>query len=249
MRIDPATGLRPARQPVLRRHLPAVQPLQGVRRWGCGTRSGSPSTPSPTSPTSATSAGTPGRRSTPARAPTSAGRATRAAPPAPAPVESGTTTSLQQGSYAGSAGTLRRLQRALRAGLGAVRAPIFSYSHDGIDGAGGTGGASANGGTFYTGTVYPPQYQNALFILDYNRRWIRYLTFDAQGRATVHNFGIETANGMVQVLPRARHQPLRRRALGRRQPGASHPLRRRRQHATHGRRRRARPRSAPRRSR
>src|SRR4029453_2816048 len=31
--------------------------------------------------------------------------------------------------------------------------------------------------------------------------WIRYLTFDGQGRATVNNFGREDAAGMVQVLP------------------------------------------------
>jgi cysteine-rich repeat protein len=119
----------------------------------------------------------------------------------PPPAESGTTTSLQQGSYASNSTTSASCAALYAQGLGAVKAPIFAYSHDGTDGAGTTGGASANGGTFYTGTTYPPQYQNALFILDYNRRWIRYLTFDAQGKATVHNFGIETANGMVQILP------------------------------------------------
>ncbi len=119
----------------------------------------------------------------------------------PAPAESGTTTSLQQGSYAGNATTGPLCAPLYAQGLGAVKAPIFAYSHDGTDSAGGTGGASANGGTFYTGTTYPPAYQNALFILDYNRRWIRYLTFDAQGKATVHNFALESANGMVQILP------------------------------------------------
>ena len=43
-------------------------------------------------------------------------------------------------------------------------------------------------------------YQNAEFILDYNRLWIRYLTFDAQGHATINNFGKENSAGMVQVL-------------------------------------------------
>jgi PKD repeat protein len=118
----------------------------------------------------------------------------------PAPVESGVTTSRQQGGYETNAATTAQCQALYQQGLGAVRAPIFSYNHAGTDGAGGTGGASANGGAFYTGTVYPPVYQNALFILDYNRRWIRYLTFDAQGKATVQNFGRENANGMVQVL-------------------------------------------------
>ena len=45
-----------------------------------------------------------------------------------------------------------------------------------------------------------PRTRDALFIADYNRRWIRYLTFDAQGRATVNNFARETANGPVQIL-------------------------------------------------
>jgi cysteine-rich repeat protein len=116
-------------------------------------------------------------------------------------VESGITTSLQQGSYSGNATTSAACAALYAQGLSAVRAPSFAYNHEGTDGAGGTGGASANGGSFYTGTVYPPQYQNALFILDYNRRWIRYLTFDGQGRATVNNFGREDAAGMVQVLP------------------------------------------------
>jgi PKD repeat protein len=119
----------------------------------------------------------------------------------PPPPESGTTTSLQQGSYAANSATSTSCAALYAQGLGAVKAPIFAYSHDGTDSAGGTGGASANGGTFYTGTTYPPEFQNALFILDYNRRWIRYLTFDSQGKATVHNFGVESANGMVQILP------------------------------------------------
>src|SRR5262249_4239570 len=67
----------------------------------------------------------------------------------PAPVESGATASLQNGSYATSSGTSATCQALYGQGLGAVKAPIFSYSHDGTDGAGGTGGASANGGTFY----------------------------------------------------------------------------------------------------
>ncbi len=121
--------------------------------------------------------------------------------PAPAPVESGTTTSLVQGSYQTNPGTSAQCAALYAQGLNAVRAPIFSYSHGGTDGTGTSGGASANGGTFYTGTVYPPSTSNAEFILDYNRRWIRYLTFDAQGKATVNNFGKETTDGMVQVLP------------------------------------------------
>ncbi len=70
--------------------------------------------------------------------------------------------------------------------------PRFAYNHA-------AGGASANAGAFYGGTTWPAEYQRALFIADYNRAWIRYLTFDAQGRATVHNFGT-ASTGPVQML-------------------------------------------------
>ena len=118
----------------------------------------------------------------------------------PPPGESAVTTSLKQGSYANDPGTSAACNTLYAKGLGAVRAPIFSYDHADLDGTGSNGGASANGGTFYRGTVYPPVYQNAEFILDYNRQWIRYLTFDAQGHATINNFGKENSAGMVQVL-------------------------------------------------
>lgn len=79
-------------------------------------------------------------------------------------------------------------------GLSAVTAPIHSWNHS-------AGGASANAGTFYTATTYPAQYQNALFFTDYNQKWIRYLTFDALGKATVNNFASEAASddGAAQV--------------------------------------------------
>jgi len=118
----------------------------------------------------------------------------------PPPAESGVTVSLQQGSYATDPSTTAACSALYAQGPGAVRAPVFSYDHADLDGTGKNGGASANGGTFYRGTVYPPAYQNAEFILNYNRQWIRYLTFDAQGQATVNNFATENSAGMVQVL-------------------------------------------------
>ena len=39
-----------------------------------------------------------------------------------------------------------------------------------------------------------------MFIADYNDRWIRYLTFDAQGRATKTNFGTDPSSGPVQLI-------------------------------------------------
>ena len=106
--------------------------------------------------------------------------------------ESGSTTSLQQSSYRTSSGTSATCNALYAQGVAAVRAPVFAYDHS-------AGGASANGGAFYGGTTWPAQYQRALFIADYNRSWIRYLTFDAQGRATVNNFGTGSS-GPVQVL-------------------------------------------------
>src|SRR5690606_35858384 len=113
--------------------------------------------------------------------------------------EGGNTTSRQQGSYATNPSTASACAALYAQGASAVRAPIFAYNH-GSDGTGASGGASANAGAFYTGAVYPTQYRNALFILDYSRRWIRYLTFNAQGIASVHNFGRESQDGMVQVV-------------------------------------------------
>src|SRR5262249_59932439 len=107
------------------------------------------------------------------------------------------TTSLRQGSYANDSSTSATCSALYAQGPAAVRAPIFSYDHGDLDGTGTNGGASANGGTFYRGSVYPPQFQNAEFILDYNREWMPYLTFDAQGKATVNNFGKENSAGML----------------------------------------------------
>jgi glucose/arabinose dehydrogenase len=114
--------------------------------------------------------------------------------------EGGNTTSRRQSGYE-TAGTTSSACAALYAqGLAAVKRPVFAYNH-GSDATGASGGASANAGAFYTGTVYPAQYRDALFIADYNRRWVRYLRFDASGNATVHSFLRENSGiGMVQVV-------------------------------------------------
>lgn len=113
--------------------------------------------------------------------------------------EGGNTTSLQMASYRTNATTSAACAALYAQGLGAVKAPVFAYNHS-TDGYGVTGGASANAGAFYTGSVYPPSFQNALFILDYNRRWIRALTFNALGQASVQNVARESGIGMVQAL-------------------------------------------------
>ncbi len=71
---------------------------------------------------------------------------------------------------------------------------MYAYNH-----TEGQGGATS-GGAFYTGTAYPTQYRGAMFIADYNDRWIRYLKFDAQGRATKSNFGTDPSFGPVQLI-------------------------------------------------
>jgi glucose/arabinose dehydrogenase len=115
--------------------------------------------------------------------------------------EGGNTTSLRQGGYESSTVTGPACALLYAGGSAAVQRPVFAYDHA-SDGAGGTGGASANAGAFYTGTVYPAAYRDALFVADYNRRWIRYLTFDGAGNATIRNFARENdvSVGPVQVL-------------------------------------------------
>jgi glucose/arabinose dehydrogenase len=103
----------------------------------------------------------------------------------------GQPVSLQQGSYRTNASTAVACQALFDQGLGAVTPPAWAYPHP--------GGASANAGAFYTGTTYPPAYRDALFIADYNRRWIKRLTTDATGAATVTDFGLGTS-GPVQVV-------------------------------------------------
>jgi PKD repeat protein len=116
------------------------------------------------------------------------------------PPESGLTTSLQQPSYASAASTSTACAALYAQGLGAVKPPVFAWIHGDLDGYGGSGGAAAEAGARYTGTTYPALFQNALFISDYSRLWIRFLTFDAQGVPTVHNFAKSTIDGPVQVL-------------------------------------------------
>ncbi len=114
--------------------------------------------------------------------------------------ESGLTLSLQQPSYAESAATSAACAAMYAQGLGAVKPPVFSYIHGDLDSYGVGGGAAVEGGARYTGSKYPPLFQNAFFFSDYSRRWIRFLTFDAQGVPTVGNFARSTVDGPVQVL-------------------------------------------------
>ncbi|GEM_PF-1343819 len=109
--------------------------------------------------------------------------------------EGNNTTSAMQNSYRFNASTSATCAALYAQGLGAVEAPLYAYNHS-------SGSSSVQAGAFYRGSVYPSQYQGALFISDYNADWIRYLTFDAGGNATVNNFATDAApvGGIVQLL-------------------------------------------------
>ncbi|WP_432824871.1 LamG-like jellyroll fold domain-containing protein [Dactylosporangium sp. CA-092794] len=58
----------------------------------------------------------------------------------------------------------------------AVTAPYHTYDH--------SVGTAAIGGPFYTGTLYPPQYQGNFFFADYSGNYIKRVTFDANHNPT-----------------------------------------------------------------
>ena len=84
---------------------------------------------------------------------------------------------------------------------GTVTAPLFTYRHP-YDANGKDLGSSITGAAFYSGTSYPSKYRGALFFADYARLFIKYLTFDANGVPTVHEFAKETGSnlGAVQLI-------------------------------------------------
>jgi glucose/arabinose dehydrogenase len=108
--------------------------------------------------------------------------------------EGGPQGSLQQGQYASHPTTADACQQLYERGLGAVQSPLYAYPHSG-------GASSASVGAFYVGTRWPEAYRNALFMADYNRNMIQYLTFNPQGEASVHDFALAVADrgGPVQV--------------------------------------------------
>jgi len=94
----------------------------------------------------------------------------------------------RQGSYEYYTTTQAACAAMYAQGLGAVQAPLYAYDHS-------LGDTAIIAGTFYTGTTWPSNYQGALFIADYARNWIKYLTFDLAGNATVNDFATEISNG------------------------------------------------------
>src|SRR5262249_40927963 len=53
-----------------------------------------------------------------------------------------------------------------------ARPPLTSYTHS-------NGSTAVTGGAFYTGTVYPSQFQGAYFFGDYGQSFLRYMQLDA----------------------------------------------------------------------
>lgn len=70
----------------------------------------------------------------------------------------------QQAGYAGYPVCVE-LYAAVANNPATVQMPLIEWSHNWVQ-------AAALAGTFYTSTVFPPTYQNALFYVDYARGWI-----------------------------------------------------------------------------
>ena len=99
--------------------------------------------------------------------------------------EGGNTSNIQQGGYSSLASC-----QSLYNSNQTVTPPVYGYVH--------VGGSSIQVGDFYTGNAYPAQYKNALFISDFNQKWIKYLKFNSSGAVTsVNSFGTEA--GIVQT--------------------------------------------------
>jgi glucose/arabinose dehydrogenase len=75
--------------------------------------------------------------------------------------------SLRQAGYAPTA----VCQALYRRGPSAVKSPLYSWGRD--------TGSTVTGGTFYTGSAYPEEWQGAYFFGDYSDEWIRTLRVDA----------------------------------------------------------------------
>ncbi len=76
-------------------------------------------------------------------------------------------------TYAGTADYCRPLYDAEP--NNGIEPPLYAYQN--------IAGAAVVAGDFYSGTRYPARFQDALFIADYDKRTISYLTFDESGSA------------------------------------------------------------------
>jgi glucose/arabinose dehydrogenase len=108
------------------------------------------------------------------------------------------TASVRQVGYKSHPRTIDFCNDMYAKGQEIVRKPLFNYRHP-YDETGKDLGASITGLAFYEGNVYAEKYRGALFFADYAQRFIRYLTFDADGRPTAHNFATEVGSSLGAV--------------------------------------------------
>jgi glucose/arabinose dehydrogenase/PKD repeat protein len=108
------------------------------------------------------------------------------------------TASMQQVGYRSHPRTIEFCNQMYAQGQGIVTKPLYNYRHP-YDETGKDLGASITGLAFYEGRVYPDKYRGALFFADYAQRFIRYLTFDAAGKPTAHDFATEVGSNLGAV--------------------------------------------------
>lgn len=108
------------------------------------------------------------------------------------------TASTEQVGYRSNVRTIEFCNEMYSKGQEYVKKPLFTYRHP-YDENGQDLGASITGLAFYNGTSYKSKYFGALFIADYAQRWIRYLTFNADGSPVAHDFATEEGTGLGAV--------------------------------------------------
>lgn len=106
--------------------------------------------------------------------------------------------SARQSNYQSSPDTQAACAQLYSKGSSAVQAPLYSFYHSTES------GAAIVMGDFYVGATYPAQYRGGLFFTDFVNGWIKYLSFDRSGRATLNDFGTDLAGsgggGVVQII-------------------------------------------------
>ncbi len=113
-------------------------------------------------------------------------------------LEGEATASIKQVGYKAHPRTIDFCNQMYAQGTEIVRKPLYNYRHP-YDETGKDLGASITGLAFYEGNVYPETYRGALFFADYAQKFIRYLTFDVNGKPTAHNFATEVGSNLGAV--------------------------------------------------
>jgi glucose/arabinose dehydrogenase len=113
-------------------------------------------------------------------------------------LEGEATASIKQVGYKAHPRTIDFCNLMYAQGADIVRKPLYNYRHP-YDATGKDLGASITGLAFYEGSVYPESYRSALFFADYAQKFIKYLTFDANGKPTAHNFATEVGSNLGAV--------------------------------------------------